>query len=253
MRAVLGCRHPAVANFQHVGIVPMARPGVRFEPVLKIENMDHAHAAPIALAVPAVLDVASRAPEIAYVPGPQPRFRRAPFADAENNRPSRFQQSVAHDRIRRSRVLRARRAPVVLQIINTPRRILSRVLKFITAASRTLLAGERARVGVDAKLQTFRMNVISERFHARRKSLRIGEYVSLRVATDLPTVVDHEVNITGVAHAARDHRIGHLLDELLTDVATKLVPTVPAHWRRFGEAVVERIDIRYREHEEQSR
>src|SRR4029078_8827149 len=136
-------------------------------------------------------------------------------------------------------------APVVLQVINAPRRILSCVLKFITPATWPLLARERARVGVEPKLQALRMNIISERFHAGRKTLRIGKYVSLRVAIDLPAIVDHEVDVTGVSQAARDHRVGHLLDELLADVAAKLVPTVPAHGWRFSESVVVRINVRY--------
>src|ERR1041385_9376912 len=94
MRTVLGCCHAAVADLQHVGIVPMPRPRIRFQPVLKIENMDDAHAAPIAFAIPAVLNVARRAPQVANVSGPQPRFRRAPLADTENDRPSRDRKST---------------------------------------------------------------------------------------------------------------------------------------------------------------
>src|SRR6185503_20202218 len=115
MRAILSCGHATVADFQHVRIVPTSRTGIRFESVLKIENVDHAHATPIAFTIPTVLNVASRAPEIANAPGPQPRFRRAPLTDTKNNRSSCFRESIAHDRVRRGRILSSRGAPVVLQ------------------------------------------------------------------------------------------------------------------------------------------
>jgi hypothetical protein len=46
---------------------------------------------------------------------------------------------------------------------------------------------------------------------------------------------DHEVNVTGVAHAARDEGVGGLLDERLVDVAGKSIPGVPTHRRRQRE------------------
>src|SRR6185369_12847872 len=243
MRAILGGGHATVADFQHVRIVPTSRAGIRLKPVLKIENVDHAHAAPIAFTIPTVLYVARRAPEIADAPGPQPRLRRAPLTDTKNDRPPCFRESVAHNRVRRRRILSSRGAPVVLQVIHTPRSILARVLKFVSTTARALLASESSGIGIDSKLQSFRMNVIGERFHSGRKSLRIGEDVSLCVSIDLPAIVDHEVNVTGVSHAAGYHRIRHFLDQLLADIAGKLVPTVPTHRRRLGETVIEGTDV----------
>jgi hypothetical protein len=94
------------------------------------------------------------------------------------------------------------------------------------------------------------MNVISERFHSVWKSLWIRLDVSLRVSIDLPAIVDDEVEVTGVSHAARHHRISHFLDELLAHVAGKLVPTIPAHRRRFGEAVIVGVSVSETEDEE---
>jgi hypothetical protein len=97
------------------------------------------------------------------------------------------------------------------------------------------------------------MNVISEGLNPGRKALWIRQYVSLRVSIDLPAVVDNEVDVTGIAHAARDHRIRHFLDELLAYVAGELVPTVPTHWRRFGKAVVVGLNISETKEKEQKR
>src|ERR1035438_9016852 len=87
-----------------------------------------------------------RPPEIANVLGPEPRFRRSPFADAENDRAPGLGQSVAHDGIGCDRVLRRGVAPVVLQIVDAPGRVLARILKLIAAAARTILAGAGAGV-----------------------------------------------------------------------------------------------------------
>jgi len=94
------------------------------------------------------------------------------------------------------------------------------------------------------------MNVISESFHSGRKSLWIRQDVSLRVSIDLPAIVDHEVDVTGVSHAARHHRVSHFLDELLAHVAGELVPTVPAHRWRLGETVVMGLSVSETEGEE---
>src|SRR5690349_15241197 len=97
MRAILSGGHATIANLQHVRIVPASRAGIRFESILKIENVDHTHAAPIAFTVPTILYVARRAPEIPDAPGPQPRFRRAPLANTKNDRPPGFEQSISHN------------------------------------------------------------------------------------------------------------------------------------------------------------
>src|ERR1051325_1655365 len=62
------------------------------------------------------------------------------------------------------------------------------------------------------------MNVIREGFHAGREAFWIGLDVALRVATDLPAIVDDEVDVAGVAHAACHHRVGHRLDQILAGV-----------------------------------
>jgi hypothetical protein len=82
------------------------------------------------------------------------------------------------------------------------------------------------------------MNVIRQRLHSGRKPLWVRQDVSLRIAIDLPAVVNDEVNVTRVFHAARYHGIGRLPDELLVNVAGKFVPTVPAHRRSSGEPVI---------------
>src|SRR5437868_15324544 len=149
MRAILSRRHSAVADLQHVRIVPVARTGMRFQSILKIENMDHTHAAPVTFAVPTILNVASRAPEISNVAGPQPRLCRSPLANTKHDRPAGFEKRVAHDRVGSLRVLRTRRAPVVLQIVDSPGCILPRVLKLVTTTTRPLLTRERAGVRIE--------------------------------------------------------------------------------------------------------
>ena len=70
------------------------------------------------------------------------------------------------------------------------------------------------------------------------KLFRIGDDVARGVAIDLPAIVDDDVFVAGVFHAAGDHRVGHAANHVVADVAVKFVPGVPAHRRSFGEAVV---------------
>ena len=67
MRSVLGISHPAVTNLQHVGIVPVAWPGVRVEFRLLIHDIEHAVRAavaglPLDSSLPPILNVAGGAP-----------------------------------------------------------------------------------------------------------------------------------------------------------------------------------------------
>src|SRR6185295_2556778 len=87
------------------------------------------------------------------------------------------------------------------------------------------------------------MNVICEGFHAGRKAFWIGQDVALCVAIDLPAVVDDEIDVAGIAHAARHHGIGHRLYQILADVAGKLIPTVPTHRRSFRQTIIVRLHV----------
>src|SRR5205823_1672420 len=92
----------------------------------------------------------------------------------------------------------------------------------------------------EAELEPLGMHVVRERLHATREADRIGHEPARRVAGDLPAVVDHEILIARVAHAALHHCVRRLPDELRADVAPKVVPAVPAHRRGAGETVIER-------------
>src|SRR5262249_7000576 len=119
--------------------------------------------------------------------------------------------------------------PVVFQIIHAPSRVLERILIFMSLAPWPSCARFLSCVRIQSEFQTFCMNVIRERFHSGRESLRIRDDESVSVAAHLPAIVNYDVLVTRVLHLARNHCIRHGLDHLFADVATKLVPAVPAH------------------------
>src|SRR6201999_1877057 len=109
----------------------------------------------------------------------------------------RLRESVAHDLVRRLLVLRACRAPIIFQIVNAPRGVLARVLKFVAATARSLLAGERSGVRVESELESLRVHVVGERLYPRREALRVGDDVAFGVAANLPAVVNDYVTVSG--------------------------------------------------------
>ena len=56
---------------------------------------------------------------------------------------------------------------------------------------------------------------------------------AVRVALALPGVVDVDVDVAGVLHAAGDDLVGGVADVLVGDFVGEVVPAVPAHGRRL--------------------
>src|ERR1041384_5730976 len=113
-----------------------------------------------------------------------PRLGRSPLANTKNEGPARLPPCVSHDRIGYPRVLRSRGAPVIFQKIHPPGCILSRVLKFVTPATWSLLTRKRSGIRIESELQSPGMNIIRQRLHSGRKSMRVRQDVSLRIAID---------------------------------------------------------------------
>src|SRR5580692_9248024 len=120
MRAVFGIRHAAVADFEHVRIVPMSRTGVRLNADLLVDDGEHSVRAatavgPFLRTTPAIGDVAGRPPQVAAnLFAPEPRLGCSPFADAEHNGTAGGIKRRANVRIGGASILGAGVAPVVL-------------------------------------------------------------------------------------------------------------------------------------------
>jgi hypothetical protein len=61
--------------------------------------------------------------------------------------------------------------------------------------------------------------------------LRVGANETLRVPFALPAVVNIDINVTRIAHAAGDQRVRRILDQLFIDSTSERIPRVPAHRR----------------------
>lgn len=155
MRARLGEREAAVADFKHVGIVPVAGTGELVEAVgadvvdktvLEIEEPLPA-GFPAFATIVGVVDVTGGAPEMADVGGPLPRLVLAPLADRKNHRPAGGEERVAHARVGIPGVRVAMVAPVVFQIVDAPRGEEPRVLELVAPTAGIIAAGARAGAG----------------------------------------------------------------------------------------------------------
>src|SRR6185312_8597027 len=146
---------------------------------------------PLFLSSPAVLDIVGGAPQIAaHFLAPQPWLMLAPLANAEHNRPAAGIKRGPDIGVRGFRTLVIQRvAPVILQIIDAPRRVHERILVLVPKAARTTLTGFRSGIGIDSKLQAQRMYIIRNRFYSMRK-MRIDNNICLRVARLLPAIID---------------------------------------------------------------
>src|SRR5262249_36754707 len=143
--------------------------------------------------IPGVADVPGRAPEIsADIRTPLPDIKSAVLAKAVDNWPLCAEQCLAHDLINSRhffvRIERARAAPVVLQIIDSPGSVSARVLLFVSVTTFITRAGVWSRRRINSQLQAFAVDVISERLHVGKFLVRLD--VALAVPTGLPGIVD---------------------------------------------------------------
>src|SRR5260370_21518024 len=77
VRAIFVAIHAAVADFQHVGIIPLARSGKRFQSVLRKTDEGHA--------VIFIADISGCPPEVARLRPPMPGSLHAPISNAEDD------------------------------------------------------------------------------------------------------------------------------------------------------------------------
>src|ERR1041384_1575247 len=134
--------------------------------------------------------------------------------------------------------------PIDLDVIDSPRGVSLSVLRLVIETTRTFLASHRAGIGINSQLQALRVNVIGEGLDAVRKADWIGDDRPIRIAADLPAVVDVHVLIAGLFHSTRCNSVHNFFDELLAHIAAKLVPTVPPHRGRSRKPVVNKRGAR---------
>src|SRR4051794_17066409 len=83
--AIFFVGHAAIANLEHVGIVPVARAGKTVEPILQIEDVEHSKMV-FVFALPLIAYVTRGTPKIStHSFAPEPRFSSTPFTNAQHN------------------------------------------------------------------------------------------------------------------------------------------------------------------------
>src|SRR5690349_19703120 len=117
MAAVLGLTHPAIADLQHVRIIPVTGPGFAVQHYILLEDFQHRGVV--------VLDISGRAPGVRahrWRARPLPGLVLAPFAYGIENRTAGLTQGLAHGRVALPGIELLVVAIVVLEIIHAPRR-----------------------------------------------------------------------------------------------------------------------------------
>src|SRR5438094_3794530 len=114
MRAALGDGQISVANFEHVRVVPVIRPGESMQVGLAIEDRQNAR--------PLGLDVPAGAPEMPDLAGPLPWARTSPLADRKHDDPPRGAAPDGPLGIQGARTHALSVAPNDLEGVSTPLR-----------------------------------------------------------------------------------------------------------------------------------
>src|SRR5689334_22414627 len=118
MSAVFSFGH-SVADFEHVGIIPVTRSGVISKWLLFVDYSQYAPTRPRAViffTVPAGRNIACSTPQVTNVPGPLPWLVFAPLANTEHHRPTRRSYCVAHRGVCTDRGQTCAVTPIIFQI-----------------------------------------------------------------------------------------------------------------------------------------
>src|SRR5262249_54394435 len=156
-------------NFEHVRIVPSAGSGEISGLAVGIYSADHAREG--------VVDIASRAPGVAFVWGPI-FVVSGVGAKAVDNGATRFHQAIGHSEIIFLRnIADGEFATVVLEVIDAPGGVGEGIDIFITIAAWRVGtgAGVGTVISVNAELEAFGMDIIGEGFHAAGKFGRVDD------------------------------------------------------------------------------
>src|SRR2546423_14679116 len=128
MGSVFGITHVAVADFQHVRVIPVSGPRIGGKFVLSKADFRHR--------VPGITNISRCPPEIsAYVRSPFPNLLPAVLAQAIDDGTSTSLQRLSHFLIDGLHFLVcikiASAAPVILQIVDSPGGLTARVLLLV--------------------------------------------------------------------------------------------------------------------------
>ena len=229
--------HVPVSDLEHLRVIPVAGTGILIQFGHRVYATEYTDSAPVETAVEAGTDVRSHSPEMSYALAPFPRLVLAPFAYAQDYRPSGGLDCVCHGQICASRILSLVVTPVIFEIVHAPVGIGLRIYELIAHASRPALTGMSAGAGVYAEFQPEAVHIVGNRLHSVRKAFRIGDYDPVGIPADLPAVVDDDIFVARVLHSGSYHGVRHLHDHGGAHVAAELVPAVPAHRRGRGKAL----------------
>ena len=222
-------------NHQHVGVVPVARPGVLLVAVLAGENA--AQTAPI------VLNVAGGAPAVAAdrrAPGPD--IAHPVLTKAVEDVPVGTLEGLPHDAVGLHLPLQSRAGcniavgtPVVFQVIDAPGGVDVGVLLFVLPASGVIAAGFGSGRGIDADFQPLAMDITGEGFHAGK--LRVGLNDPGGIAARFPGIIDVDILEPVRGQTGGDQLVGSIADFLRVDYPGPDVPRVPAQRRGQSQRV----------------
>ena len=241
--AILVGAHAAVADFEHVGVIPVAGSAVFGDVCLLVGDEDHLS--------PGVVDVIGGTPHLAPDGGTKlPGRVEAVLAEAVEDGAAGGLEGVAHLAIGGEHevvgggdvavvlggelphvVLHG--AEIVLEEVNAPGGVHLGVLGFMADTSLVVAAGLGAGARVDAELEAFGMDVIAEGFHVGEAVVGVED--SLGVALALPGVVKVYVDVSSVLHAGGYELVGSAADVGVGDMVGEVIPAIPAHgWCLLG-------------------
>jgi len=229
--AIFIISHTTVADLEHIGIVPATRARVISPLIIDINDADHA--------LPAVEDITSCTPAVTNVLGPLGGIINTPLAHGIKDSTARLVKSITHDRITLLR--RARRvsvAIIILQIVHTPLGVGLGIDFLIADGTGAALASASTSITVKTELHSLAVSIIGKSLDTTGECHRISDDNIVLVTADLPAIIKVDIVVTSINETKANKGIDGILDKLLVDVASELVPRVPTHLWGTAKAVI---------------
>jgi len=212
----------SISNDKHIWIVPVSGTSILWVHLILKEITLHA--------LPVILDVPGSSNWVRSVLAPLGDILITPVTDWIENISSSGIECQSHVRVSIESWNTLIIAIVVLEVVDSPFSVHLSILGFVSETARISLASLRSSRRIDSKLESFRMNIVSDSLHSIWKGNHVWHQIAGCISfLTLPTIINIDVFIAHSLKIGSHKFIGLIHNHRSIYITAKFVPCIPTH------------------------